>query len=122
MLMLYGQRINMEILNIQWYLEVGPNNHRFKVGDHAGVGTILKGKVYTFNGVDVDGTITKGGYSSYIVVHERQNTYCYKIPDNYPLSSAAPLLCAGIIVYSPMIRHKMNQPGKSLGVYWTRWS
>ncbi|KAJ8513414.1 hypothetical protein OPV22_003848 [Ensete ventricosum] len=29
---------------------------------------------------------------------------------------AAPLLCAGITVFSPMIRHKMNQPGKSLGV------
>ena len=42
--------------------------------------------------------------------------YCFKIPDNYPLASAAPLLCAGITVYAPMIRHKMNQPGKSLGV------
>lgn len=26
------------------------------------------------------------------------------------------MLCAGITVYTPMIRHKMNQPGKSLGV------
>ncbi|CAB4280355.1 unnamed protein product [Prunus armeniaca] len=111
--------------------EVGSNVHRFKVGDHIGVGTYVnscrdceycnegfevhcaKGSVYTFNGVDVDGTITKGGYSSHIVVHER---YCFKIPDNYPLASAAPLLCAGITVYAPMKRHKMNQPGKSLGV------
>ncbi|KAK2664490.1 hypothetical protein Ddye_003064 [Dipteronia dyeriana] len=38
------------------------------------------------------------------------------IPNNYLLASATPLLCAGITVYSPMIRHKMNQPGKSLGV------
>ena len=38
------------------------------------------------------------------------------IPNSYPLASAAPLLCAGITVYSPMMRHKMNQPGKSLGV------
>lgn len=38
------------------------------------------------------------------------------IPDGYPLDKAAPLLCAGITVYTPMIRHKMNQPGKSLGV------
>ncbi|XP_010247417.1 PREDICTED: probable cinnamyl alcohol dehydrogenase 1 [Nelumbo nucifera] len=44
------------------------------------------------------------------------NRYCYRIPDDYPLASAAPLLCAGITVYSPMMRHKMNQPGKSLGV------
>lgn len=42
--------------------------------------------------------------------------YCFRIPDNYPLASAAPLLCAGITVYSPMMRHNMNQPGKSLGV------
>ncbi|GLT44789.1 hypothetical protein SLA2020_186660 [Shorea laevis] len=111
--------------------EVGSNVRGFKVGDHVGVGTIvnscrdceccnddqenccLKGCVLTFNGVDVDGTITKGGYSSYVVVHER---YCFKIPDDYPLASAAPLLCAGITVYSPMMRHNMNQPGKSLGV------
>ncbi|ONI36020.1 hypothetical protein PRUPE_1G565300 [Prunus persica] len=38
------------------------------------------------------------------------------IPANYPLASAAPLLCAGITVYASMVRHKMNQPGKSLGV------
>lgn len=44
------------------------------------------------------------------------NRYCYKIPENYPLALAAPLLCSGITVYTPMIHHKMNQPGKSLGV------
>ncbi|KAK9274935.1 hypothetical protein L1049_022191 [Liquidambar formosana] len=111
--------------------EVGSNVDRFKVGDHIGVGTYVnscrdceycndklevhcvKGSVFTFNGVDVDGTITKGGYSSYIVVHER---YCFRIPDNYPLRFAAPLLCAGITVYTPMMRHNMNHPGKSLGV------
>ncbi|KAI7979621.1 putative cinnamyl alcohol dehydrogenase 1 [Camellia lanceoleosa] len=111
--------------------EVGSNVHRIKVGDRVGVGTYVnscrdceycgmnmdvycsKGAVRTFNSVDVDGTITKGGYSSYIVVHQR---YCFKIPNDYPLALAAPLLCAGITVYSPMMRYKMNQPGKSLGV------
>ncbi|KAK3039849.1 hypothetical protein RJ639_028242 [Escallonia herrerae] len=110
--------------------EVGSNVHGFKVGDYVGIGTMVnscqecewcdisqevhctKG-VRTFNSVDVDGTITQGGYSSYYVVHQR---FCFKIPDGYPLASAAPLLCAGITVYSPMMRHKMNQPGKSLGV------
>ncbi|PON93038.1 Alcohol dehydrogenase superfamily, zinc-type [Trema orientale] len=104
---------------------------RFKVGDHVGVGAYVnscrdcdycndglenhcqKGAVHTFNHLDADGSITKGGYSTFIVVHQR---YCFKIPDSYPLASAAPLLCAGITVYAPMIRHKMNQPGKSLGV------
>ena len=69
--------------------EVGSNVDRFKVGDHVGVGTYVnscrdcdycndeqevyceKGPVLTFNGVDDDGSITKGGYSSYIVVLER---------------------------------------------------
>lgn len=31
----------------------------------------VKGSVFTFNGVDFDGTVTKGGYSTSIVVHER---------------------------------------------------
>lgn len=111
--------------------KIGSSVNRFNVGDHVGVGTYvnscqdcqycndglevhcMKGSVSTFNWVDVDGTITKGGYSSNIVVHER---YCFMIPKSYPLASAAPLLCAGITVYSPMMRHKMNQPGKSLGV------
>ncbi|XP_024317696.1 probable cinnamyl alcohol dehydrogenase 1 isoform X5 [Brachypodium distachyon] len=110
--------------------EVGSDVNGFKVGDHVCVGTYVNSCrdcencnsflenhcskfVFTFNGVDTDGTVTKGGYSGHIVVHER---YCYKIPDGYPLEKAAPLVCAGITVYTPMIRHNMNQPGKSLGV------
>ncbi|KAK3164224.1 hypothetical protein QOZ80_1AG0014360 [Eleusine coracana subsp. coracana] len=110
--------------------EVGSDVKAFKIGDHVGVGTYVNScqdcencnnflenhcsrNVYTFNGIDRDGTVTKGGYSTHIVVHER---YCFKIPDGYPLEKAAPLLCAGITVYTPMMRHNMNQPGKSLGV------
>ncbi|KAI4312803.1 hypothetical protein MLD38_037594 [Melastoma candidum] len=111
--------------------EVGSNVGKFKVGDRAGVGAYVtscrecepckdkmeseceKGLTLTFGGIDVDGTVTKGGYSSFIIVDE---SYCYTIPENLPSAVAAPLLCAGITVYSPMMRHKMNQPGKSLGV------
>jgi cinnamyl-alcohol dehydrogenase len=42
--------------------------------------------------------------------------YVVHIPDNLPLSAAAPLLCAGITVYSPMKHHNMLQAGKKLGV------
>ena len=70
----------------------GSNVQRFKVGDHVGVGTYVnscrdcqycneqlevycsKGITFTFNAPDSDGTFTKGGYSSYIVVHDRQVT------------------------------------------------
>ncbi|GAB4858583.1 cinnamoyl-Coa reductase [Ancistrocladus abbreviatus] len=111
--------------------EVGANVKCLKVGDPVGVGFFvnscrdcemckaglenhcLKGVVITFNSVDRDGTITKGGFSDYMVVHQR---YVYRIPDNYPLELAAPLLCAGLTVYAPMKRHKMNVPGKRLGV------
>lgn len=42
--------------------------------------------------------------------------YVMKIPDSLPSDLAAPLLCAGVTVYSPMMRYGMNQPGKKLGV------
>lgn len=111
--------------------EVGSNVKCFKVSDHVGVGPYVnsckdckycnerleiyceKGFVFTFSAIDEDGTITKGGYSSRIVVHQR---FCFRIPDKYPLAKAAPLLFAGITCYSPMMRYKMNQPGKTLGV------
>ncbi|XP_074270385.1 putative cinnamyl alcohol dehydrogenase 1 [Silene latifolia] len=111
--------------------EVGANVEHLKVGDDVAVGTCVNscrdceycnegneiccvnGSVHTYNAVDKDGTITKGGYSSSIVIHQR---YCFKIPKTLPKHLAAPLLCAGITVYSPMVRHNMDQPGKSLGV------
>lgn len=70
--------------------KVGSEVKRFRVGDPVGVGTYVnscraceycndglevhcvKGSVFTFNGIDADGTVTKGGYSSYFVAHERQ--------------------------------------------------
>ncbi|KAI9165468.1 hypothetical protein LWI28_014748 [Acer negundo] len=56
---------------------------------------------------------TYGGYSDIIVVDQN---YVLRIPDNMPLDAGAPLLCAGITVYSPMVYYGMNQPGKHLGV------
>ncbi|MQM15745.1 hypothetical protein Taro_048695 [Colocasia esculenta] len=56
---------------------------------------------------DATGKITPFVFKRRYVVH---------IPDSLPLDSAAPLLCAGITVFSPMKRHNMLQPGKKLGV------
>ena len=48
-----------------------------------------------------------------IVVDEH---YTIRVHDNMPLDSAAPLLCAGITVYSPMQYFGLNRPGLHLGV------
>ncbi|PQM42644.1 putative cinnamyl alcohol dehydrogenase 1 [Prunus yedoensis var. nudiflora] len=64
------------------------------------------GAVFTYNNVDVDGTITQGGFSStasgyQMAIHWPQQLLCFVLASLFTL---------------PMMRHKMNQPGKSLGV------
>ncbi|PIA24764.1 hypothetical protein AQUCO_35100002v1, partial [Aquilegia coerulea] len=39
-----------------------------------------------------------------------------KLPDNIPLDAAAPLLCAGITVYSPLKHFGLSKPGIHLGI------
>ena len=67
----------------------------------------------TYNGIERDGRIrTQGGYSNKIVVDEN---YVLHIPDNLPMDCAAPLLCAGITMYSPLLHWKAG-PGKRVGI------
>lgn len=68
--------------------------------------------VTTYNGTEKDGTTAQGGYSNKIVVDEN---YVLKIPDTLPLDKAAPLLCAGITLYSPL-RHWKAGPGKKVAI------
>ena len=42
--------------------------------------------------------------------------YGLQIPDVYPLSKVAPLFFAAITMYTLVMRHNMNQSGKSLGI------
>ncbi|WP_113553905.1 NAD(P)-dependent alcohol dehydrogenase [Hyphomicrobiales bacterium] len=109
---------------------VGFKVTKFKVGDRAGVGCFvdscttcatrdldlehyMPGLVVTYNGVEADGkTPTQGGYSDSIVVKEG---YVLSIPENLPLDAAAPLLCAGITLYSPL-RHWKAGPGKKVAI------
>lgn len=112
---------------------VGKNVTQFKVGDKAGVGCMVdscmdclsckngeehycdKGQTtYTYGFPDKDSPtgITQGGYASNIVVKEH---FAIHIPDSIPLEYAAPLLCAGITTYSPLMKADFNR-GDKVGV------
>jgi alcohol dehydrogenase (NADP+) len=112
--------------------EVGSEVGKFQVGDHVGVGCMvdscrecenckageeqycLKGNVGTYNAQDYhhDNTWTDGGYSTHIVVDQ---DFVLRIPDSIPLDEAAPLLCAGITLYSPL-NHWHAGPGKKVAI------
>jgi uncharacterized zinc-type alcohol dehydrogenase-like protein len=111
--------------------KVGANVSRYKLGDRVGVGCLvdscrkcgpckngleqycIEGPTMTYNGIERDGrTRTQGGYSNKIVVDEN---YVLHIPDNLPMDCAAPLLCAGITMYSPLLHWKAG-PGKRVGI------
>jgi len=110
---------------------VGSEVKKFAVGDHAGVGCFVDScrecenckqglEQYctghlsaTYNGREADKeTPTYGGYSQAIVVDEN---YALHIPGNLALDIAAPLLCAGITLYSPL-RQWGAGPGMKVGI------
>jgi len=110
---------------------VGSAVSKFKVGDLIGVGVFvdscrvcenckaglqqycLEGMTGTYNQLERDGvTVAMGGYSNYFVINE---DYAVMIPANLPLEGVAPLLCAGITLYSP-IKHWGVGPGKKVAV------
>ncbi|WP_432248151.1 NAD(P)-dependent alcohol dehydrogenase [Streptomyces sanyensis] len=110
--------------------EVGSGVTRFAPGDRVGVGCLVDscrtcdnceagleqyctgGSVATYNALDKNGEPTYGGYSTRIVVDER---FTVRIPDGLALDRAAPLLCAGITLYSPL-RHWKAGPGKKVAI------
>ena len=59
-----------------------------------------------FTGYDLD-----GGYAEWAVADER---FCFPIPDGYPDSQAAPLLCAGLIGYRSL---RLAGDAERLGLY-----
>ena len=70
--------------------------------------------VGTYNSYERDGkTPTYGGYSDKIVTDEN---FVLRIPSNFPLAGAAPLLCAGITTYSPLTPMESYRPGHKVGV------
>ncbi len=109
---------------------VGSKVTKFKAGDHVGIGCFVDscrtcteckkgeeqycsvGAVFTYASKDKEGRPTYGGYSDKIVVDEN---YVLRIPDNLPLDGAAPLLCAGITLFSPL-KYWGAGPGKKVGI------
>lgn len=105
---------------------VGEAVTKFAVGDRVGVGCMVdscrecdhcrageeqfcrKEWARTYNWFDDEGRPLQGGFSEKIVVDQ---DYVIAIPDGIALESAAPLLCAGVTMYSPL-RHWNAGPGK----------
>ena len=56
---------------------------------------------------------TFGGFSENIVIDEH---FAVLIPNSLPLHGVAPLLCAGITVYDPMMYYGLCKPDQHLGV------
>jgi alcohol dehydrogenase (NADP+) len=109
---------------------VGEGVDKFSVGQRVGVGTFvdscrtceycqagmenycLTGNVQTYNGRHYDGSPTYGGYAQDIVVDQN---YVLSVPETLDPAGAAPLLCAGITLYSPL-RHWQAGPGKKVAI------
>ncbi|MGB0132619.1 NAD(P)-dependent alcohol dehydrogenase [Dokdonella sp.] len=110
---------------------IGSAVTRYRVGDTVGVGCFVDscrecgachdgeeqyctaGMTATYNSVERGTrTPTYGGYSTRIVVDEN---YVLRVPASIPLDRAAPLLCAGITVYSPL-RHYGLKAGDNIAV------
>ena len=110
---------------------IGSDVTKFKVGDLAGIGCIVdscghcehchngeeqycdEGWTVVFNSPDKYlGGQTYGGFSQAIVADAN---YVLKLPETIDLAASAPILCAGITVYSPL-KHWGAGPGKKVGI------
>ena len=112
---------------------IGKNVTKFKVGDHAGVGCMVdscgtcesckhgeeqhcdNGATFFTYGYPEKTSptgITQGGYANNIVVKER---FAISLPKSIRLQDAAPLLCAGITTYSPIVKASIKK-GDKVGV------
>ena len=110
---------------------IGGSVTKFAVGDHIGVGVFIdscrvcssctqglqqyceEGMTGTYNTIERDGTtVAYGGYADSFIIDE---DYAVHIPSNLSLAGVAPLLCAGITLYSPL-RTWGAGPGMKVGV------
>ncbi|KAI9810254.1 MAG: hypothetical protein M1827_006388 [Pycnora praestabilis] len=68
--------------------------------------------VGTYNGKYADGSKSYGGYSDYC---RAPSHFVLKIPVGILSADAAPMLCGGVTVYSPLVRYGAG-PGKKIGI------
>ncbi|BCR87847.1 NAD(P)-dependent alcohol dehydrogenase [Aspergillus chevalieri] len=68
--------------------------------------------VGTYNSTYINGGKSYGGYALYNRVPAH---FAIKIPDSIPPSHAAPMMCGGVTVYSPL-KHGGCGPGKRVGI------
>ena len=110
--------------------QVGSAVTDFNIGDSVGVGCLVDAcgecadcrddleqycnqAVFTYNSYDKHtGGSNYGGYSNSIVVDRH---FVLKVPDKLDLAAAAPLLCAGITTYSPLMHWQVGE-GDKVGV------
>lgn len=112
-------------------IAVGDTVRDHAVGDLVAVGTMVdscqhcdqcrrdqeqmcrEGATYTYGAPDrIDGALTQGGFSRHMVVRDR---FVLKLPAGLDPARAAPLLCAGITVYSPLRQYGVG-PGSRVAV------
>lgn len=109
---------------------VGANVTKYKVGDAVAVGNMVDScricdnckqglEQYctnhislTYNGTEQNGSPTYGGYSDNIIVHE---DFTFSISEKLDMAAVAPLLCAGVTVWSPLRNYKVGK-GHQLAV------
>lgn len=111
---------------------VGDAVTKFKIGQRVGIGPIsascgeckrcksdneqyCAGFVLTYNWKDPysDQYVTQGGYASHTIAKE---TFVVPIPDEMESEVAAPLMCAGLTVYSPLKRVLTGKKNPVVGV------
>ncbi|PHH86415.1 hypothetical protein CDD83_10274 [Cordyceps sp. RAO-2017] len=113
-------------------VRVGENVKDIRVGDRVGVGAQARScmrpdcaecssgrpsyctkAIQTYGSEYPDGEgKSYGGYSDY---NRTNGNFVVKIPAALPSELAAPMLCGGITVYSPLKRHGCG-PGKTVGI------
>lgn len=114
-------------------IAVGEEVTEFKIGQRVGVGAACSScgscvrcksgnehycskRVVTYNGDDIfsDNYVTQGGYASHSIANQ---LFVFPIPDELETNHAAPLMCAGLTVYSPLVRALGDDgKGKTVGI------